>query len=45
MKELNIAIITVSDSRDDKTDKSGNLLKKLISDANHMIKDKVGEAQ
>tara|TARA_B100000401_G_C52689907_1_gene663944 strand:+ start:463 stop:963 length:501 start_codon:yes stop_codon:yes gene_type:complete len=40
MKELNIAIITVSDSRDDKTDKSGNLLKKLISDANHMIKDK-----
>ena len=28
IKSLNIAILTISDSRNEKTDKSGNILKK-----------------
>jgi molybdenum cofactor biosynthesis protein B len=37
--KLNIAVLTISDSRTKKTDKSGNLLTELISNSNHNIAD------
>lgn len=43
MKEkitLNIAILTISDSRTPETDKSGNILKKLVEESGHNITDK-----
>ena len=43
MKEkiiLNIAILTISNSRTEKTDKSGNTLKKLIDNSGHSIIEK-----
>ncbi len=33
--KLNIAVLTISDSRTKETDKSGNLLCKLIEESNH----------
>ena len=41
MKKLNIIIIIVSDTRTTATDKSGKLLKKLISEDGHKVLDKV----
>tara|TARA_B110000008_G_scaffold194347_1_gene192891 strand:+ start:147 stop:656 length:510 start_codon:yes stop_codon:yes gene_type:complete len=38
--KLNIAVLTISDSRTNKTDKSGNLLVKLIEESGHTIIDK-----
>lgn len=38
--KLNIAVLTISDSRTNKTDKSGNLLVKLIEESGHAIIDK-----
>ena len=35
--KLNIAVLTISDSRTEKTDKSGNLLEKLITQSNHIV--------
>jgi|TARA_Y100000389_G_C17419276_1_gene495688 molybdenum cofactor biosynthesis protein B len=43
MKEkitLNVAILTISDSRTPETDKSGNILKKLVEESGHNITDK-----
>ena len=40
MKKLNIAIIIVSNTRTTTTDKSGKLLKKLITDDGHKVLDK-----
>ncbi|MBS83319.1 MAG: molybdenum cofactor biosynthesis protein B [Gammaproteobacteria bacterium] len=40
MKKLKIKLITVSDSRNNKTDKSGNLLKRLIEKSGHRVIDK-----
>jgi len=40
MKKLNISIIIVSDSRTPATDKSGKLLKKLITESGHIIVEK-----
>ena len=40
MKKLNIAIIIVSNTRTARTDKSGNLLKKLIINDGHKVFDK-----
>mgnify|MGYP006087627367 CR=1 FL=1 len=40
MKKLNISIIIVSDSRTPATDKSGKLLKKLITESGHIIIEK-----
>tara|TARA_B100001996_G_scaffold28767_2_gene22012 strand:+ start:114 stop:623 length:510 start_codon:yes stop_codon:yes gene_type:complete len=37
--KLNIAVLTISDSRTKKTDKSGNLLAELISNSNHNISE------
>jgi len=37
---LNIAILTISNSRTEKTDKSGNTLKKLIDNSGHSIIEK-----
>jgi molybdenum cofactor biosynthesis protein B len=37
---LNIAVLTVSDSRDEATDKSGALLVRLLSDAGHQAAQK-----
>ena len=34
---LRIAVLTISDTRDEKTDKSGNLLASMISDAGHQV--------
>ncbi|PPR30514.1 MAG: hypothetical protein CFH28_00757, partial [Alphaproteobacteria bacterium MarineAlpha6_Bin6] len=34
-KKLNIALLTVSDTRNSKTDKSGELLKKKIMSSHH----------
>lgn len=39
-KPLNIAIMTVSDTRTDATDKSGDTLVKLLTDAGHRLVDK-----
>lgn len=38
---LNIAVLTVSDSRTEQTDKSGKLLAERLSDAGHRLADKV----
>lgn len=38
---LNIAVLTVSDSRTDADDKSGNLLVKKLQEAGHMLAEKV----
>ena len=35
--KLNIAVLTISDSRTKETDKSGNLLCKLIEESNHNV--------
>jgi molybdenum cofactor biosynthesis protein B len=37
---LNIAVLTVSDSRDESNDKSGALLVRLLSEAGHMLEEK-----
>jgi len=37
IKSLNIAILTVSDSRNETTDKSGNVLKKKINNSVHEV--------
>jgi len=39
-KPLNIAIMTVSDTRTDATDKSGDTLVKLLTDAGHALAEK-----
>lgn len=39
-KPLNIAVLTVSDSRTEADDKSGNLLKKALIDTGHLCVDK-----
>ena len=39
-KPLNIAIMTVSDTRTEETDKSGNTLVKLLTEAGHTLADK-----
>ena len=41
MKKLSIAIIIVSNTRTARTDKSGNLLKKLIISDGHKVFDKI----
>ena len=41
MKKLNIVIITISDSRTIKTDKSGIKLTSLIKKAGHNVKKKI----
>ena len=41
MKKLNIAIIIVSDTRTDDTDKSGKKLKQLIQADGHIVKNKI----
>ena len=40
IKSLNIAILTISDSRNEKTDKSGNILKKKINNSVHKVFEK-----
>ena len=40
IKSLNIAILTISDSRNEKTDKSGNILKKKINSSVHKVFEK-----
>ena len=40
IKSLNIAILTVSDSRIETTDKSGNILKKKINNSVHKVFEK-----
>ena len=40
-KSLNIAVLTVSDSRTEADDRSGNLLVKLLTDSGHVRADKV----
>ena len=40
IKSLNIAILTISDSRNKKTDKSGNILKKKINNSLHKVFEK-----
>lgn len=37
---LNIAVMTVSDTRTEETDKSGNKLKKMLEEAGHQLADK-----
>lgn len=37
---LQIAVMTVSDTRTEETDKSGGMLKKLIEEAGHRLKEK-----
>ena len=39
-KPLNIAVMTVSDTRTEETDKSGNTLVKLLTEAGHTLADK-----
>ena len=39
-KSLNIAVMTVSDTRTEETDKSGNTLVKLLTEAGHVLADK-----
>ena len=39
-KALNIAILTVSDSRDEASDKSGNILVDRLKNAGHLLADK-----
>ena len=39
-KSLNIAVLVVSDSRTDKTDKSGKLLARRLEDAGHRLHEK-----
>ena len=39
-KPLQIAVMTVSDTRTEETDKSGNTLVKLLTDAGHRLADK-----
>ena len=39
-KPLNIAVMTVSDTRTEETDKSGNTLLKLLTEAGHKLVDK-----
>jgi len=39
-KALNIAILTVSDSRDEASDKSGNILVERLKNAGHLLADK-----
>ena len=41
MKKLNIIVIIVSDTRTTATDKSGKLLKKLITSSGHKVLDKI----
>ena len=36
---VNCAVITVSDTRNQETDKSGQIIKKLLADSNHQIVD------
>ena len=43
-KKLNITILTVSDTRNNKTDKSGNLLKKKIMSSKHYLFEKKNKA-
>jgi molybdenum cofactor biosynthesis protein B len=38
---LNIAVMTVSDTRTEETDKSGNKLKSMLEEAGHILADKV----
>ncbi|MEW8585963.1 MAG: molybdopterin-binding protein, partial [Candidatus Thiodiazotropha sp.] len=38
---LNIAVLTVSDTRTEETDKSGHKLKTLLEEAGHRLADKV----
>jgi molybdenum cofactor biosynthesis protein B len=38
---LNIAVMTISDSRTEENDKSGDRLKKLLLEAGHLLSDKV----
>ena len=35
--KLNVAVLTISDSRIKETDKSGDLLKKLIGESGHIV--------
>ena len=35
--KLNVAVLTISDSRIKETDKSGDLLKKLIVESGHLV--------
>jgi molybdenum cofactor biosynthesis protein B len=37
--KLNIAVLTISDSRTKETDKSGNLLVKLIGESGHNVSE------
>jgi molybdenum cofactor biosynthesis protein B len=39
-KPLNIAVMTVSDTRTEATDKSGDTLVKLLTDAGHALVEK-----
>lgn len=39
-KPLNIAVLTVSDSRDEASDKSGNILADRLTEAGHILADK-----
>ncbi|RTZ65603.1 MAG: molybdenum cofactor biosynthesis protein B [Aquificaceae bacterium] len=39
-KALNIAVLTVSDSRDEASDKSGNILVERLKNAGHLLADK-----
>lgn len=41
LTSLNIAILTVSDTRDESTDRSGNFLKKQVIEEGHSVIDKV----
>ena len=38
--DLNIAVLTVSDSRDESSDKSGTLLVKLLGESGHRLEEK-----
>jgi molybdenum cofactor biosynthesis protein B len=38
---LNIAVMTISDTRTEENDKSGNRLKKLLQEAGHQLSEKV----
>lgn len=41
LTSLNIAILTVSDTRDESTDRSGNFLKEQVTEAGHKVVEKV----
>ena len=40
IKSLNIAILTISDTREEVTDKSGNILKQRIDNSIHKVLEK-----